>query len=53
MKKAFQELKSVRKSPPDKNPHPAETSQSTCNASKLTGCNKKWAQFPKYKLNNC
>ena len=45
IKKVFQELKSARKSPPAQNPHHAETSQSTCNAGKLTGCNKKQAQF--------
>ena len=40
IKKVFQELKSARKSPPAQNPHHAETSQSTCNEGKLTGCNK-------------
>ena len=40
IKKVLQELKSVPKSPQAKNAHHAETSQSTCNASKLTGCNK-------------
>ena len=44
VKKLFQELKYVRKSPPAKNPHHAETSQSTRNASKLTGCNKTQVQ---------
>ena len=45
IKKVFQDLKSARKSPQTQNPHYAETSQSTCNAGKLTGCNKKRAQF--------
>ena len=44
IKKVFQELKSTRKSPPAENPHHAETSQSTRNADKLTGCNKTQAQ---------
>ena len=37
-------LESVRKLPPVENPHHAETSQSTRNANKLTGCNKTLAQ---------
>ena len=37
-KKVLQELKSVWKSPPAENPHQAESSQSTRNASKLIGC---------------
>ena len=37
-------LESVRKSPPAKNLHHAETSHSTHNANKLTGCNKTQAQ---------
>ena len=32
IKKVLQEVESVWKSPPAKNPHQAETSQSTCNA---------------------
>ena len=44
IKKVLQELKSARKSPPAENPHHAETSQSTRNADKLTGCNKTQAQ---------
>ena len=44
LKKIFQVLESVRKSPPAKNPHHAETNQSTRNASKLTGFNKMRAQ---------
>ena len=44
IKKLLQELKFVRKSPPAENLHHAETSQLTHNASKLTGCNKTWAQ---------
>ena len=44
IKKVLQELKSARKSPPVENPHHAETSQSTRNADKLTGCNKTQAQ---------
>ena len=32
IKKVLQEVESVWKSPPAKNPHHAETSQSTCNA---------------------
>ena len=39
-KKVIQELKSTQKSPPPENLHHAETSQSTRNADKLTGCNK-------------
>ena len=44
IKKVLQELKSAGKSPPAENPHHAETSQSICNADKLTGCNKTQAQ---------
>ena len=43
-KKVIQELKSAQKSPPAENLHHAETSQSTRNADKLTGCNKTQAQ---------
>ena len=47
IKKVFQELKFVQKSPPAENPHHAETSQSTRNESKVTGCNKTRAQNQK------
>ena len=40
IKKVLKVLESVRKSPPAANPHNAETSHSTRNANKLTGCNK-------------
>ena len=46
IKKVLQELKSARKSPPAENPHHAETSQSTRNADKLTGCKKKAGPKP-------
>ena len=45
IKKVLQVLQSVRKSSPVENAHHAETSQSTCNANKLTGCNKTQAQI--------
>ena len=44
IKKVFKVVESARKFPPAKNPHLAETSQPTCNANKLTGCNKTRAQ---------
>ena len=44
LKKVLQVLGSVQKSPPAETPHHAETNQSTCNAHKLTGCNKTRAQ---------
>ena len=47
IKKVLQEVKFVQKSPPAENPHHAETSQSTRNASKVTGCNKTRAQNQK------
>ena len=45
IKKVLQVLESVWKSPPAKNLHDAKASQSICNANKLTGCNKMWAQI--------
>ena len=44
IKKVLQVLESVQKSPPVENLRRAETSQSTHNANKLTGCNKTWPQ---------
>ena len=43
IKKVLQVLESVWKFPLTKNLHHAEIGQSTCNANKLTGCNKMWA----------
>ena len=43
-KKVLKVLESVRKSPPAKNPHHAETNHPTLSANKLTGCNKRRAQ---------
>ena len=40
IKKILQVQESVWKSPPAETLHHAETSQSTCNANKLIGCNK-------------
>ena len=42
--KVLKVLESVRKSPSAKNPHHAGTNHPTCNANKLTGCNKMRAQ---------
>ena len=44
VRKVLKVLESVRKSPPAENTHHAETSHSTLNGNKLTGCNKTRAQ---------
>ena len=46
IKKVLQELKSARKSPPVENQHHAETSQSTRNADKITGCKQNAGSKP-------
>ena len=40
IKKVLKVLEFVRKSPPTENPHHTETSHSSRNSNKLTGCNK-------------